>query len=76
MATTSIPALAVTKEELDRDPEKILRLAERACVTIYSEGIAVACLVPIEEWHELVHSLGAQDRHVDALPPDVPGIHS
>lgn len=46
----------VTTEELDHDPERILRLAEQIRVTICNGGVPVACLVPVDEWRDLAET--------------------
>jgi hypothetical protein len=76
MATMSIPEVAVTTEELDRDPERILRLAEQTRVTIYSGETPVACLVPANEWRDLVRAIDSPNGCADLSLPDGRGKHS
>lgn len=57
MAATSIPAVNVTTEELERDPDRVLRMAEQARVTIFSGGVAVACLVSAAQWRDVMRSV-------------------
>lgn len=79
MAATSIPAVNVTTEELERDPDRVLRMAEQARVTIFSGGVAVACLVSAEQWRDLMRSgdtpHATEDEHGEQ-PHLRRGLHS
>jgi hypothetical protein len=49
--------VTITVDELDRDPEGVLRTAEQIGVTICKENKPVAMFVPIEVWREYLRRL-------------------
>ncbi|MBC8750740.1 MULTISPECIES: type II toxin-antitoxin system prevent-host-death family antitoxin [Paraburkholderia] len=59
------PMVTITVDDLDRDPEGVLRTAEQIGVTICKENKPVAMFVPIEAWREYL-------RRLEGLGDDAP----
>ncbi|WP_434115615.1 hypothetical protein [Paraburkholderia caffeinilytica] len=51
------PMVTITVDAPDRDPEGVLRTAERIGVTICKENKQVAMFVPVEVWREYLQRL-------------------
>lgn len=67
--------LTMTVEELERDPERALDQAENREVTICSQGVAIAVLIPVQMWNACARTATGAGHVVPAGSGQAPAKH-